>query len=302
MLYGRYTFKCIFRTYASLPFYKGSTLRGALGHALKKAVCIVKKKECGECLLKSECIYIKFFAPYSISIPNTFVIEPPLDKTNEYREDDELIFDILIFGGANEFLPYIIYAIKNMGEKIGIGKKIEGERAKFHLESVRWNNRIIYSSKTEKFEFIKDLPDINLSETENIDDKEFSIKITIETPLRIKVEDHFQSDIPFHVLTRAMLRRASSLLEHYGALPDIDYKKIINDASDIKTAEYDITWRDWRRYSNRQKQGMLFGGITGSITYEGMLAKFIPLIRFSEKVHLGKQTSFGLGKLYAVIV
>ena len=33
------------------------------------------------------------------------------------------------------------------------------------------------------------------------------------------------------------------------------------------------------------------GGITGSVTYEGNLQEYLPLIEFCEKVHLGKQTN-----------
>ncbi|OPY08167.1 MAG: hypothetical protein A4E66_01907 [Syntrophus sp. PtaB.Bin001] len=42
---------------------------------------------------------------------------------------------------------------------------------------------------------------------------------------------------------------------------------------------------------------MLMGGLIGDIRYSGPLDEFLPLLRFCEKTHLGKQTSFGLGKI-----
>ena len=42
---------------------------------------------------------------------------------------------------------------------------------------------------------------------------------------------------------------------------------------------------------------MLMGGIIGEVSYSGDLTEFLPLVRFCEKVHIGKQTSFGLGKI-----
>ncbi len=47
---------------------------------------------------------------------------------------------------------------------------------------------------------------------------------------------------------------------------------------------------------------MLMGGIVGSIVYKGEIGAFMPFIQFCEKVHLGKQTSFGLGKIKAEII
>lgn len=41
---------------------------------------------------------------------------------------------------------------------------------------------------------------------------------------------------------------------------------------------------------------MLLGGFTGEITFEGCLGPFMPIIRAGEALHVGKGTSFGLGK------
>jgi hypothetical protein len=43
------------------------------------------------------------------------------------------------------------------------------------------------------------------------------------------------------------------------------------------------------------------GGMAGSVTYEGDMGEYMPLIEFCSEVHLGKQTSFGLGKIQAEI-
>ncbi|MBW2102778.1 MAG: CRISPR system precrRNA processing endoribonuclease RAMP protein Cas6, partial [Deltaproteobacteria bacterium] len=51
------------------------------------------------------------------------------------------------------------------------------------------------------------------------------------------------------------------------------------------------------RYSNRHERRMLMGGMVGSVVYEGRLGEFMPLLELSSKVHLGKNTSFGLGKM-----
>ncbi|HDM76347.1 MAG TPA: CRISPR system precrRNA processing endoribonuclease RAMP protein Cas6, partial [Deltaproteobacteria bacterium] len=71
----------------------------------------------------------------------------------------------------------------------------------------------------------------------------------------------------------------------------------VRRAEAVETVNSELKWFDWKRYSNRQDQAMLMGGIIGSVTYRGDLGEFVPFIDFCSRVHLGKQTTFGLGKI-----
>lgn len=73
-------------------------------------------------------------------------------------------------------------------------------------------------------------------------------------------------------------------------------------AEKVRIVDADLRWFDWRRYSFRQDKAMLMGGMVGSVTYEGKIGEYMPLIEFCSEVHLGKQTSFGLGKIETEIV
>jgi len=122
--------------------------------------------------------------------------------------------------------------------------------------------------------------------------------LALLTPLRLKYENRFEAALPFHVLIRAALRRISSLCQYYGTgEPALDYRGLVDRARQVSVDRSSLRWFDWRRYSNRQDQSMLMGGLIGNIRYSGPLDEFLPLLRFCEKVHLGKQTSFGLGKI-----
>ena len=68
-------------------------------------------------------------------------------------------------------------------------------------------------------------------------------------------------------------------------------------AQAVATDETGLRWFDWERYSSRQDQKMLMGGLVGRVRYTGDLDEFLPLLRFCEQVHLGKQTTFGLGQI-----
>ncbi|MEW6665744.1 MAG: CRISPR system precrRNA processing endoribonuclease RAMP protein Cas6 [Thermodesulfobacteriota bacterium] len=54
---------------------------------------------------------------------------------------------------------------------------------------------------------------------------------------------------------------------------------------------------NWERYSNRQHTRLIMGGLIGSVTYEGDLGQYQPLLEVASRVHIGKQTTFGMGKM-----
>ena len=309
MLFGNYFFSCELQDDAILPPYKGSTFRGIFGHALKKVVCALKKEECTECLLKEKCVYAFVFdTPEKddqpshhkriASPPHPYVIEPPETSKTFFPKGACFDFNLLLFGKANDYLPYFIYAFDQIGN-LGIGKWINGTRGTFLLNKVSLNNQPVYSGEDKKIKgnYKPDdlaLDDFSPSEHASIR----TLTITLITPLRLKFQNKLEASLPFHILARAMLRRISSLFNYHGdGEPPLDYKGLIEKARSVEVNQSSLHWYDWRRYSNKQDQEMLMGGIVGEVTYEGDFTEFMPLLKFCEKAHLGKQTSFGLGKI-----
>ncbi len=62
-------------------------------------------------------------------------------------------------------------------------------------------------------------------------------------------------------------------------------------------ASADLRWLDWERWSQRQNAAMKLGGLVGTLTLEGDVAPFAPLLRAAEVLHAGKGATFGLGKV-----
>ncbi len=76
----------------------------------------------------------------------------------------------------------------------------------------------------------------------------------------------------------------------------MDFRGLIEKAGAVKLIKSDIQWFDWKRYSTRQEEWMSLGGVTGTVSYEGDISDFMLLLKLGEYVHVGKGTSFGLGK------
>jgi len=299
MLYGKYQFICNFETEAVLPGYKGSTFRGVFGHALKKVVCALKLQECASCILNKQCLYALVFETpdagnsKALAPPHPFVIEPPLTRQEHYSPGDTFEFSLLLFGEVNHRLPYFIYAFDQVG-KSGIGKRINGQAGTFHLREVRFRDQVIYSDHDQTLNMPDCTDNLTLSPAS---DTLSRITLTFQTPLRFKFDNRFVNQLPFHVLVRAMLRRISSLMTAYGdGNPDLNFKELVERADSVRIAESTLRWFDWQRYSNRQDRAMQMGGLLGSVTYEGRLEEYMPMIAFCSEVHLGKQTAFGLGR------
>jgi CRISPR/Cas system endoribonuclease Cas6 (RAMP superfamily) len=76
----------------------------------------------------------------------------------------------------------------------------------------------------------------------------------------------------------------------------VDYKGLIQRAEDVKTVSVKATWRDLKRYSNRQKKHLDISGFVGDVTYQGDIDQFAPFLFLGEYLHVGGGCTYGLGK------
>ncbi len=316
MIFGKYKFTIRLKDDAQLPFYKGSTFRGVLGHALKKVVCALRNQECPTCILRTNCTYaLVFETGHSVklpagarisSAPHPMVLEPPLTPKHQLRTGETLTCTLLLFGEINRNLPYFIYAFDQMG-KIGIGKKMAGQRSRFVLESVTsigTEEMMVYTNEAQQIRLPQHPENLFYEESQSdslpmpAQGENRKISMEIITPLRIIALNAPVARLPFTLIMSSIIRRVTSLLNVYGnGEPELDYSGMIEAAKNITTAESSLQWLDWQRYSSRQDKKMFMGGMIGDITYQGDFSPFLPMMAMAEKVHIGKNSAFGLGKI-----
>jgi hypothetical protein len=125
-------------------------------------------------------------------------------------------------------------------------------------------------------------------------------RITLDflTPTRLKHRGHWVDEgPPFHILVKVLLGRISSLSYfHCGHKLEADFRGLIDRAAELRIAQSETGWRDWSRFSGRQKQRVEMGGLVGRVTYSGDLRDYLPLLALGELVHVGKGTVFGNGQ------
>jgi len=293
------------KDHAYLPPYKGSLLRGAFGHALRRTVCALGRDQaCGGCRLRRACVYTRIFEtfieeappPFLHGIPTSprpYVFEPG-DDTRYFVPGDPLTFDLLLVGQATELQAYAQLAVERMAAS-GLGSR----RSSFALASIHaltpdgsWHTVFKEGRVQDTSALLPCFPPSN-----GLDATHATLHLL--TPLRVKTRGQFATALDFRSLTFAALRRLLELAHFHvpGAAIDWNFHDLLDRASDVRVTRSDLTWHEWERYSNRQQTHMVFGGLIGSLDIEGDLAPFASMLRAAEIFHVGKGATFGLGKI-----
>ena len=290
-----------------LPPYKGSTFRGAFGHAFRRITCVTKRADCATCIARSSCLYVQVFetpVPEGVSFtgseaPHPFVLEPPLDRRETFDPGSLLSFHLILIGkAAIGYLPYFIYTFDELG-KLGIGKS----KGKFRLKEVRdvlSADRVLYDGDQELlqghpvcFDSAQDMGSAPPS-------GEY-VTIRFLTPARMKSHGKLVTPetFTFRVFISQLHNRLFNLTLFHGGKAGLDrrWKEEVEPLIDeVQVAERDLHWYEWERYSGRQETRMKMGGIMETVAFQGNIAPLWSLVRMGEVLHVGKASSFGLGQ------
>jgi hypothetical protein len=334
----RLRFSLVAQQEAFLPSFKGSLLRGAFGHALRRTVCVMGPQQpCPTCMLRKQCAYPRIFetiiepedkVPRFLrglpTGPQPYVFEP-FDEQRLYRPGDSLSFDFILLGQAIALHPFAIFAVSQMAEQ-GLGFK----RLPFRLASCKWRVaseklqvtsgklqvksdrekgaeekkgienewRLLYDGATKR---LLETPTPKLAGATTVEPSN-RLTLNFMTPTRLKFKNDLTIDFTFRMLVFKMIRRVLELAHFHapGAKIDWEFHPLLVAADAVKIAHRDLRWVDWERRSNRQKTEMMMGGFVGEMVLEGDLAPFLDLLRICEIVHVGKGCVFGNGKIFCV--
>lgn len=287
-----------------LPRFPGSVFRGGFGVSLRRICCALRNQDCRDCMLRGSCLYASVFESspegdsgngYQLSdYPRPFVIEPPFPIDGPISPGESFTFHLTLLGRLIDQLPYFAYAFYQLG-KSGLG----AGRGKFRIDKVTGavgaETALVVDGPSERF--VGPAPVHSLADLSGNGESPRRISLTFWTPTRIKARNQLTKKISFDLLLKNLLRRASLLAQICtGAAWEIDYRGLIRQAEAIECSRSTLYWLDWKRYSARQKADMRLGGFMGTVSFDGNLAPFLPILRMGEYIHIGKACTFGLGK------
>lgn len=294
---ARYQFTSTLQNPMALPFFSGSLLRGAFGHALRASSCLTGAKECKSCPLYQSCLYTNIFEPppkaHSLQkfsqVPGCYVIEPPAVGQKKLETGDKLSFSMVLWGKALEQLPLVVMAWQRAGQQ-GLGR----ERVQAMLSSVRLfgaEERTIWQATSPVV-----VPhNREVAVTTSLPAE--SCSLHFKTPLRL--QDNSRPLKPDTFSARALLmtlvRRISLVGDMHLNLSLVEDSRSLSLAADDVTMEQDLRWCDWQRYSSRQKQRMALGGVMGNVRLSGNIEPFREFLHLGQWLHIGKNASFGMG-------
>ncbi|MEM2925665.1 MAG: CRISPR system precrRNA processing endoribonuclease RAMP protein Cas6 [Methanocellales archaeon] len=314
MMLSNYEIKIRFNSKAELPQWKGSTFRGALGQCLRRSCCINLDLNCKFCLLRSKCAYYYIYetSPQSSStvlrklqdVPRPFVLEPPNVAKTEFTAGEEVEMNLILFGRGNDYLPYFIVALRNLGE-IGIGKKRRFKYGRFTIDSIYVTNLkgrdCIYNNDGFVYNKQRTMGLNDFYENREVD----CVKVVFTTPTQLKSGGEYISELDFYTLMRSLLWRYSAIAYfHCGETISEEFvNKILENADKVELESYKINIiEELERYSTRRGKMKMPLSFVGEFCYRGKIDReSLALLKLGQYLHIGKMTPFGCGK-YEVII
>ena len=236
-------------------------------------------------------------------MPRGFVIKPPLEE-NTYGPENAFSFRMILVGELIEWLPYVIVPFNELGRQ-GIGRtrtpiilerliSCGSQREDTGQEVYSSKDNLVRPDKIATLAF-KELTGEDMSAAN-------TIKLNFLTPtlLRFNPRGDKGSSRPvmvpaFHVVIKRLRDRINRLATAYCSTElKVDYSELGRRAERVKIDSFRGGWEK-RGRKTRSGEAQDMGGFVGTVTYEGNLQEFLPLLRLGEYLHVGKNAVFDNG-------
>ena len=293
--FERLRFELTFLEDTVLPVNKVSALRGGMGEMLLSQNC-VRDRECDLCDFESECIvrrtiYSRYEIQPSFANGNDsigYVLECENYET-DFPAGSRLVFYLLLFGKTIVYFSQFLMAFTALGAA-GLGR----ECARFQITGV-YNDRkqpILdgYTIYRQNYH-ISTLSEYIRFRKNRI--RPGRVRLDLKAPVSLKYRGEMLRSFSAEAVTTASARRLY-MLDCYEGIPTeldprmIDMPVLIRQESVPSSV---------RRYSSTADGLMTLSGIRGFLELSQVSEEVLDLYLASELTHIGKNTSFGFGRV-----
>lgn len=264
---------------ARLPAFLGSALRGIIGKAL----------------MQNHDLYDYFYYNRNTTgnrkdLVHPYIISLPLTNKTLYEKGEALTFTIILLGDAIQYANSFIHAVIKM-DIYGIGVL----RYPFHLVKLTHcvDQRIIWKDGILSEIALRSVP---LSYHTIPDVRQ--VQIHIQTPLRIRRNSELLDDIDFGVIIRNITYRMEMFACRFKGFVDKEEIEHLHSlVLSVHASKKQLVFENMERYSNRTHEKMDFRGLVGDVWFEGDITPFVPWLYAAQILHLGGNTTFGMGQI-----
>lgn len=301
------------KTPVQLNEHKGSAIRGALFHALRRRFCYNQQATtCGSCDLHATCPICFLVATVNpdgwrgADVPRPYTIQPPLGTKTHYAPGEEIQFGLTMFARALNLFPYVILAVKEL-ERGGIGRRTPDDngrwrRGTFALHEIAAFNplsgeRQSVLSQGDNMVSVPDVPVTHGQVMEAVNRMPSAqLVITFLTPTRLIDDGRLVHQPHFRVLVQRLLERLSALAAQFSDTPlALDFKELIAQAEEVKLIGDQTEWVELDSYSTRKRGRTPISGFVGQAIFQGDMEPFLPWLTWGQFVHVGKNAVKGDG-------
>jgi len=299
--------------------YKGSALRGAWTGYMRRAYCgappnvrtdPLHEAVCPVCYLTSRDTGAEGRRP--------FALQPPLSRQPRYAPGEPFTFGFTLFGHANMLFPYVLLAVREVGESYGIGRRLDGGRERGRYRLARVTNVDPHNGQ-EKLLF-QEPATMVARPTLAVDAESIArrtqalatqaaandgrLRLSMLTPLRVINDSHLMRTYAFPPFFQRLVERLYGLGEHFSAQPDrydraalrAQVQALLPLAQRVTVEEDRTQWWDVKGYSSRLKKPHYLGGLVGDVTLRSdSWPSLLPYLLWGQSVQLGKNIVKGGG-------
>ena len=297
--YVRLHFQCRVIEHCTLPQNKAAALRGGMGEMLLAAHCMFPaEKKCEGCSFENECLvrrimYAKFdikpkFVTTGESVSYVINCE---DYRTSFAEGDTFSFTMTLFGKGIVYFTPILMAFYSLGQA-GLGR----EHAHFVIEHVTnsTGETLVEGSNVyrENYKVLRlgDYVSYRLR-------RPTGNSLHFHTPLTIKRQGEELTEFDAEAIVNAAARRLYMLdcFEGIEAEPIMIPREELPRILMQKAIPTKV-----RRYSSTHDRWITLSGIRGDVVLDGMSGETRKLMLAAEVMHVGRNTSFGFGRVTVI--